>query len=113
MENSEEKDIKTLLIFDKKGDYYCTTNGCSNAAKITNGNPSNIHRAANNSDIISTGDFYFVDRSLTRVVPIDKIEKAIKIIIACRDTIGLSNRIREVLKITNKYSEIPDINSTT
>lgn len=93
-----------MLIFDKKGNYFCTTNGVSNAGRITGGNPSNIHRAANNTDIISTGDYFFVNTALTRV-SIDKIEKAIKIIIACRDTQGLSNRIREVLKLTNKDSE--------
>jgi hypothetical protein len=100
-ENEIQEDIKHILIFDSKGDYYCETNGVTNAGKITGANPSNIFRVANNGDIISTSDYYFISRSTTRQTIAD-LELAIKLIIICKDTRGLSNRIREILKTIKK-----------
>lgn len=101
-----EKEIKTLLIFDEKGDYFCETNGTSNAAKITNGNVSNIHRAANNGDLISTGGFYFITKIQAKNRSIQQLEKCLKVIIACNCTNGLANRINAIYKlISNDKSE--------
>lgn len=95
METQDE--LKNILIFDSNGDFYCEAPSGTLAAKITNGNVSNIFRVANNGDIISTGGFYFVAKKSTRQ-EIKYLELAIKIIIA-NETKGLNNRITEILKL--------------
>lgn len=92
-----EEELKNILVFDSNGDFYCEAPSSSMAAKITNGNVANIHRAANNGDLISTGGFYFVLRKSFRR-DIKDLELAIKIIIA-NETSGLSNRITAILKL--------------
>jgi hypothetical protein len=97
----EEKETKTLLIFDKDGNYFCETHSTTIAAKITGGNVANIHRAANNGDLISTGGYYFITKLQARSRTIASIEKCLKIIIACNNIQGLGNRINSVYKIIN------------
>ena len=103
--NLDDLENKTLIIFDEKGNYFCETRGFTNAAKITNGNPSNIYRAATNGDIISTGGYYFVTKIQARNRTIPLIEKAIKIVIAVNKTRGMADKINAVLKIVNNEKD--------
>lgn len=74
------------------------TIGTSNAAKITGSNPSNVHRVANNGDIISTNGYYFLTKIQMRGKSIASTEKCLKIIIACNSVKGLSNKINSIIQ---------------
>ncbi len=90
-----------ILIFDKKGNYFCKAENYSIASKIVNISAGNIFRVANNGDIHRAKGYYFFDsKKSTRWTKqyILKIEVALKILMAS-ELNGLQNRLNQILKI--------------
>lgn len=92
-----------ILIFDKNGNYLCSTDSIVNASRITGAKQPNICKCLkpqgkHNEILLQTHGYYFLEQSSFS----PKTEKILKIIIACEGVRGLPEKIKAISNVLNK-----------